>query len=303
MKVLVTGGAGFIGSHVVDMLISKGFDVAVADNLSNGKAENVNKKARFYKADITTHELVDVFQSEIPDCVIHLAAHINLRKSLEDPAFDATQNIMGSLNVLENCRHFHVKKIIYSSTAAVYGEPRYMPVDEVHLIRPTSPYGLSKAVVEDYIRLYSKLYSLKYAIVRYANVYGPRQDPLGEAGVVSIFIDKMLKGENPEIYGDGCQTRDFIFVKDVASATIAAMDAENGIYNVGTEKETSVNELFNMLAEITGFKGKPQRKGPKNEVRRICLRCSKKEMLGWEPKANLHEGLEKTADYFRDKMN
>lgn len=301
MKVLVTGGAGFIGSHTVDLLVKKGHDVSVVDNLSNGKMYNVNKKAKFFKADIKSNKLNVIFQDFLPECVIHLAAHINLRDSLEDPLHDANENIIGSLNVLECCRHFNIKKIVYASTAAVYGEPRYLPIDESHLIRPTSPYGLSKSVIEDYIRLYNKLFGLDYVILRYANVYGPRQDPNGEAGVISIFIDKMIQNKKPEIFGDGMQTRDFIFVGDVASANLVALGRCSGIYNVSTCKETSVNEILENLSKLTGFKGNALKRGPKREVKKIFLKYDKiSESMGWKPKIGIKEGLEKTVNYFCD---
>lgn len=301
MKVLVTGGAGFIGSHTVDLLVKRGHDVFIVDNLSNGNMNNVNKKAKFFKADIKSSKLNGVFQEVIPDCVIHLAAHINLRDSLEDPFHDANENIMGSLNVLECCRHFNVKKIVYSSTAAVYGEPRYLPIDEAHLIRPSSPYGLSKSVVEDYIRLYNKLFGMDYVILRYANVYGPRQDPNGEAGVISIFIDKMLHNKKPEIFGDGMQTRDFIFVEDVAAANLASINGKSGIYNVSTCKETSINEILENVIKLSGFKGRVMKKDAKKEVKKIFLKCEKiTESLGWKPKTGIEEGLEKTFKYFSE---
>lgn len=300
MKILITGGAGFIGSHTVDILVKKGHKVCVIDNLSNGKMDNVNPRATFYKTDIASSSISKIFQKEKPEVVFHLAAHINLRKSFDNPVADAKTNILGSLNILECCRKNNVKKVIYASSAAVYGEPRYLPVDEAHLIRPTSPYGLSKAVAEDYVKLYNKTYGLNYVILRYSNVYGPRQDPTGEAGVISIFLDHVLKGKAPEIFGSGMQTRDFVFVEDVAVANLMAINSPDGIYNIGSGKETSVNEIFNEISEITGFYATPIHSEPRQEIKRIYFKTSRAhEVLGWTPKTTLREGLRKTIEWMK----
>ncbi|GAB6117189.1 hypothetical protein JCM16816_07860 [Thermoanaerobacter brockii subsp. lactiethylicus] len=203
MKALVTGGAGFIGSNIVDLLIENGYEVVIVDNLSTGKEEFINKKAIFYKKDIIDEDLCKIFEKEKPDYVIHQAAQIDVQKSIDNPVFDAKINVLGTVNLLECCRKSGVKKVIYASSAAVYGNPEYLPIDEVHKINPISYYGISKHTPEHYFVVYRQLYGLKYTILRYANVYGIRQDPKGEGGVISIFLDKMLKGERPIIFG--CQ--------------------------------------------------------------------------------------------------
>lgn len=302
MKILVTGGAGFIGSHTVDLLIAKGHEVVIVDNLSNGKVENVNKNAKFYKADIKSQELMEIFEKEKPEAVIHLAAHINLRKSMENPDHDMKENVFGTLNVLECCKKAGVKKIIYSSTAAVYGEPSYLPVDEKHPVNPTSPYGLSKSIAENYLKLYSRLYGINYVIHRYANVYGPRQDPLGEAGVISIFTDKLLSDHDAEIFGSGKQTRDYVFVEDVARANALALEAENGTYNIGTGKPTSVNELFDIIKKRANSSSSAVHKEPKNEVMHLHFSTVlAKEKMKWSPETSLENGIEKTLKHFMKK--
>ena len=212
MEVLVTGGAGFIGSNIVDGLIEADHQVIVVDNLSTGKKENLNEQAEFYNLDLEDQELKEIFRENEISHVIHHAAQIDVQHSIKDPLFDAQNNILSTINLLECCRAYNVKKIIYASSAAVYGEPDYLPVDEDHPIKAMSPYGISKHTPEHYIKMYSELYNLKYTIFRYANVYGPRQDPKGEGGVVSIFVDKMLAEERPVIFGDGQQTRDFVLI-------------------------------------------------------------------------------------------
>jgi UDP-glucose 4-epimerase len=212
MKVLVTGGAGFIGSNLVDRLIEKKYEVVIIDNLSTGKKEHINKNATFYKADISSNEIEDIFKKENINIVIHTAAQIDVQKSINDPIYDCKNNIIGTLNILEACKKHKIEKLVYSSSAAVYGQPDYLPVDEEHPINAMSGYGISKHTPEHYINMYSDIYGLNASILRYSNVYGPRQDPKGEGGVISIFVDKMLNNEEPIIYGDGEQTRDFIYV-------------------------------------------------------------------------------------------
>jgi len=303
MKVLVTGGAGFIGSHTVDALVKNGYEVAVVDNLSNGRKENINKDAKFYEIGVESEKLKRVFESERPDMAIHLAAQISLRKSVEDPMFDARQNILGSINLLQCCKEFEVGKIVYASSAAVYGEPRYLPVDEKHATKPASPYGLSKLAAEEYIKLYHRMRGLDYVILRYANVYGPRQMPGGEAGVVAIFTDRMLHNKPPAVFGDGEQTRDFVYVEDVASANLLALkNGKNEVFNIGSGKETSVNDVFGKIRNILGINIRSVRAGPKQEIRRICISNEKAaKELGWKPETNIDDGLKKTVAWFKER--
>lgn len=303
MKILVTGGAGFIGSHVVDFFIREGHEVVVVDNLHTGKKENLNPKARFYCLDIRSPELEEVFAQEKPEVISHQAALVNVRESMLKPILYAEVNILGSLNLLELARRYGVRKIIYASTGgAVYGEPEYLPVDEGHPINPLDPYGASKHAVEHYLHLYYLNYGIEYISLRYPNVYGPRQDPFGEAGVVAIFTGQMLRGEQPIINGSGEQERDFLYVEDVARANLLALQKEGtGIYNLGWGKGTSVNEIFRLLKELTGYPGKAVHGPPKQgEVFKIYLKAEKaRKELGWEPTVPLEEGLKRTVEYFR----
>jgi len=303
VKTLVTGGAGFIGSNVVDKLIDFGHEVVVVDNLVTGKRGNLNPKAKFYEMDIRSEKLAEVFETEKPDYVHHHAAQIDVRKAIIDPVFDAKSNVLGSINLIELSKEYNIKKIIYASTGgAIYGEPEYLPADEHHPIKPLSPYGITKHVVEHYLYLYGVNYGLNYTILRYPNVYGPRQDPHGEAGVVAIFTERMLSSIQPAIFGDGEQTRDYVFVGDIAEANILAMDKGNGeIYNVGSAAETTVNELFGTLKEILNFDMEPiyaeKRVG---EVYRICITNDKIERdFGWKPYTTLVDGLRKTVKYYQ----
>ncbi len=303
MKVLVTGGAGFIGSHLVDALSEQGHSVVIVDNLSTGRLENVNPKAKFYQTSICSPQLTEVFEIEKPELVNHQAAQTVIQKSVNDPIFDAEQNILGSLNLILQCLRFGVKKIIFASSGgAVYGEPKYRPVDENHPVNPISQYGVSKHTVEHYLQLYGVEHGLEYVVLRYANVYGSRQNPSGEAGVVAIFAGQMLKGKRPTIFGQGDKTRDYIHVSDVVSANLLAMEkGKNAICNIGTEVETSDQQMFDLLAELLGYKGTPHyapvRKG---EILRICLECSKAQKeLGWRHRLSLKEGLSQTITYYQ----
>jgi len=317
MKILVTVGAGFIGSHVVDLYIKKGYEVVVVDNISSGSTEYINPKAKFYKLDINElnlndNKLEDVFKDEKPDVINHHAAQISVSASVKDPVFDASVNILGTLNLLENCVKYNVKKFIFASTGgAIYEETEKIPIDENHPTRPLSPYGVSKLAIENYLYFYKKVHHLDSIIFRYANVYGPRQDPYGEAGVVAIFINKMLKSENPIIYGDGNQTRDFVYISDAAQVNLLVLKEDFkskiksddiAIFNIGTGIETSVNELFHKLKKITKANAKeihgPQKMG---ELRRSCLNSNKaKEILGWEPEVDIDQGLKLTVKYFKN---
>lgn len=306
MKIIVTGGAGFIGSHVVDAYIKLGHEVVVIDNLSTGMEENINPKAKFYKVDIVSPECEEIFRKEKPDVLNHHAAQIDVRKSVQDPIFDANVNIIGTLNLLELCVKYGVKKVIFASTGgAIYGEQDYFPADENHPTRPLSPYGISKLTCEKYLFYYEKVHGIKYVSLRYSNVFGPRQNPHGEAGVVAIFIDKMLRGLQPVINGDGYQTRDFVYVEDVARANVLALEYDGSdVFNVGTGKETDINTLFDMLKKLTGSNCKKVWGPPKpGEQRRSSLSYEKiNRVLGWKPAFSLEEGLSLTVDFFKKKI-
>jgi len=303
MKVLVTGGAGFIGSHVVDAYLEAGHEVVVIDDLSHGKRENVPPYLQFYHLDIRDKtQLRLLFQLEGFDVVVHQAALANVRESMERPDVYAEVNIIGSINLLEASKDFGVKRFIYASTGgAVYGEPLYLPVTEEHPINPLDPYGASKHTVEHYLYLYHANYGLPYVVLRYPNVYGPRQDPFGEAGVIAIFTGRMLAGQPVTINGDGTQQRDFVYVGDVARANLLALTrGDNGVFNLGTGKPVDVNTIFAKLKELTGYPHEanygPAKKG---EVYRIYLDASKaKASLGWEPQVDFDEGLRLTVEYF-----
>lgn len=302
IKALVTGGAGFIGSHLVDRLLKDGIHVAVVDNLSSGRRENINPDATFYCIDIKEAHLSDIFREESPDVVFHLAAQASVPNSINDPLEDAKTNIIGSINILEQCRDFHVERLIYSSTGgAIYGDPSNLPCPETTAPNPLSAYGVSKYASECYVNYFALTTGLKYSILRYGNVYGPRQDPYGEAGVIAIFAERMINDLSVEIYGDGNQERDFVYVGDVVDANITALRQEvNQIYNIGVGKGTSVNAVFNGLAKLTGYKKnpiyQPHRAG---DVYRIFLDVLKaKTSLGWVHKINLETGLALTVNSF-----
>jgi UDP-glucose 4-epimerase len=302
MKVLVTGGAGFIGSHVADRLIEAGVEVVVVDDLSSGQREAVPPQARFYQADIGDAGLRDLFERERFDCVDHHAAQMNVRRSVDDPVFDARVNILGSLNLLQAAVATGVKKIVFASTGgAIYGEQVAFPADETHQTCPLSPYGVAKLAVEKYLAFYEAVYGLPYVALRYANVYGPRQDPHGEAGVVAIFSERLLRAEPPVINGDGEQTRDFVYVDDVVRANVLAVTTDlRGIYNVGTGRETSVNTLYALLAKHAGVALAPHHGPPKaGEQRRSVLDARKLQTAtAWRPEIGLDEGLRRTLAYF-----
>ncbi|MBI4698796.1 MAG: NAD-dependent epimerase/dehydratase family protein [Nitrospirae bacterium] len=304
MKVLVTGGAGFIGSHIVDRLIEEGCKVVIVDDLSTGRLQNINSNASFYKLDIQSPELENVFRTELPDHVNHHAAQMDVRRSVSDPIYDANINVLGTINILQNCIKYKTKKVIFASSGgAIYGEQEVYPAPETHPLRPISPYGITKLVAEHYLYYYKKVFGLDYTVLRYANVYGPRQDPFGEAGVVAIFIQRMLKEEQPVINGDGSQTRDFVYVKDVVAANILAIksNTSENIFNIGTGIETSVNEIFSHVAAIINpdviKKHGPHKQG--EQLRSVIDHARAQKCLIWEPKTSLREGLRKTCDYFK----
>lgn len=304
MKILVTGGAGFIGSNIVDELIEKKHKVVVVDNIATGNIKNVNKKAKFYKVSVCDKKKIDeIFKKEKIDIVIHHAAQLDVRKSVEDPCFDADVNIKGALNILEACKNTKVKKIIFASSGGtIYGECGSKAPDEKSFENPLSPYGVAKLSVEHYIKAYSSLYGLKYTILRYANVYGPRQDVNGEAGVVAIFIGKMTQNKDIFIFGDGKQLRDYVYVKDVVSANIKSLTkGNNEVINIATNKTTSVTKLAQELSKIIGYEKKPIFKAKRNgELFKSFLNVSKaKKVLGWEPRVDIIKGLKNTVEYFK----
>jgi UDP-glucose 4-epimerase len=303
MKILVTGGAGFIGSHVVDAYVAQGHDVVVVDNLFTGRKTNLNPAAAFYQVDIRAPELAEIFAREKPQIVNHHAAQVDVRRSVADPVFDADVNVTGSLHLLECARRHGVEKVIYISTGgAVYGEPEYLPCDEVHPIQPLAPYGASKHAVEHYLFLYRHNHDLPYTILRYPNVYGPRQDPYGEAGVVAIFTKQLLQEEQPTIYGDGFQERDFVYVGDCARANVLALTAgDDGVYNLASGEGTSINELFALLKEITGSQQEvlygPAKLGETYKIYLDATNAGRE--LGWRQRVSLPEGLAQTVAHFR----
>jgi UDP-glucose 4-epimerase len=293
MRALVTGGAGFIGSHIVDELLKNDFEVVVIDNLSEADLENVNEKARFYKADLRRMDEVEkVFKTEHADFVFHTAAQTRIKTSLERPQFDAESNILAAINLLECCRRNGVKKVIYSSSQEVYGNPERLPVDEKHPLRPISHLGISKHTVEHYLELYHFLYDIKFAILRYSTVYGPRQTP--RHGVIPTFFDNLKQDIPCTILGDGEQTRDFVHVQDVAKANLAALkDTKSSVFNISQQKQTSINKLHKMFLKLAKKDVKPNYDNERHpEVKYIYLDNSlAKKQLGWKPKISLEKGL------------
>lgn len=307
MRILVTGGAGFIASHIVDAYVQLGHDVTVVDNLSTGLRENLNPKAQFIEVDIRdTHTMAQVFGSAHFDLVNHHAAQMDVRRSVNDPVYDASVNILGVLNILECCVQHGIRRLVFASSGgAIYGEQDYFPADEQHPTRPISPYGVAKLTTENYLFYYKAVHDLDSVCLRYANVYGPRQNPEGEAGVVAIFTSKMLANKQPVINGDGKQTRDYVYVGDVVQANVLALIKGGGsqVFNVGTGVETDVNTLFHHLKKATGSQAEECR-GPakKGEQLRSVLNAGKiHAALGWKPAITLEEGLQRTVEYFRSK--
>ena len=302
MKILVTGGAGFIGSNIVDEYIAAGHEVVIIDNLSTGKRENLNPKAKFYEVDLRKGEEVEkVIAAELPEIVNHLAAQIDVRKSVSDPVYDAEVNIIGFLNVAESCKKHKIKKLLFSSTGgAIYGEVKKGGADEKTVPEPISPYAICKRTIEMHLHALAVNFGFKYTVLRYGNVYGPRQDPLGEAGVIAIFIGLMAKGKIPTIFGDGKQLRDYVYVKDVARANLLALSKGEGeIINIGTAVGVSVNEIFNHLKAIMRFSGEVKYAPPRTgELFRSVLGIGKaKKILGWVPTFDMRKGLEATVKW------
>ncbi|GAB4327018.1 MAG: SDR family oxidoreductase [Calditrichia bacterium] len=303
MKILITGGAGFIGSNIADRYLELGHEVVIVDNLITGRRKNIPARATFYELDIRDKKLAEVFEKEKPDIVSHHAAQMDVRKSVADPIYDADVNVLGGLNLLQNSVQHKVKKVIFASTGgAIYGEQDYFPADEEHPLRPLSPYGITKLTTEKYLYFYNQTYGLTYTILRYANIYGPRQNPHGEAGVVAIFTQKILRGEQPIINGEGLQTRDYVFVGDVVKANeLALQGGDNEIYNIGTGVETNVNELFREIVkrigrEVEEIHGPAK---PGEQMRSVLTSEKIKKELGWEPAFTLEEGLSATVEYFK----
>ncbi|MBI4496198.1 MAG: NAD-dependent epimerase/dehydratase family protein [Deltaproteobacteria bacterium] len=304
MKILVTGGAGFIGSHVVDRYLKAGHRVIVLDDLSTGKRENLDPRAELVRLDMRDKAVEELFARERPEVVNHHAAQIDVRKSVADPAFDASLNILGALGLLELAIKYETRRFIFASSGgAIYGEQPEgsAPAREDDPQRPISPYGVAKAAVELYLHYYRVVQGLSSVALRYGNVYGPRQDPYGEAGVVAIFSEKLLAGGQPLINGDGLQTRDYVYAEDVAEANLLALEPEViGAYNIGTGVEKNVNELFRELKKITGQQAE-ENHGPAKagEQRRSVLDWTKVRTLGWRPQVSFEEGLRRTVEYFR----
>jgi UDP-glucose 4-epimerase len=307
MKILVTGGAGFIGSWVSDTFLREGHEVLILDDLSTGKKENLPEKAEFIKCDIRDFDSVENIISDFkPDIVDHHAAQIDVRKSVDNPMHDAEINIVGTLHLIESCLRHSVKKFIFASTGgAIYGEPEIIPADEKTDPFPISPYGTSKYAVEKYLGYYNYVHGFEYVALRYANVYGPRQNPHGEAGVVAIFCNRILSGLACTVFGDGGQTRDYVYVEDIAKANLQSLNAPVGSYNIGTGIETSVSDLISELKKSsrTDFEVHYGEERP-GEVQSISLEVSQAEkILGWKPSVNLAEGIQQTWNWFNQDSN
>lgn len=306
MKILVSGGAGFIASHVSEALLAAGHDVHILDDLSGGRQENVPEGAVFHEMDLRSREAAACMLEHGFEAFVHHAAQMDVRKSVADPSFDATVNILGLLNVMEAGRRAGLKKVVFASTGgAIYGEPDYAPQDERHATRPLSPYGVAKLCSERYLDYYRNQYGIPFVALRYGNVYGPRQNPHGEAGVIAIFAQRMLRGEQPVVYGDGLQTRDYVYVDDVVQANLKALDYDgSGIFNIGTATETSVNDLFDVLRDrMAPNMARRHEAGRPGEQRRSVLGFDlAREALGWVPRTALAQGLEETATWFENHM-
>jgi len=308
MRILVTGGAGFIGSHTVDALVAAGtHQVAVIDDLSAGKRDQVNSGAHFYQADIRdASEIGRIMARERPDVMVHFAAQMDVRRSVADPAFDAQVNLVGFLNLMEAGRQSGLRRVVFSSTGgAIYGEQDTFPADETHPCRPVSPYGVAKFSTESYLFFYQAQYGIDYAAMRYANVYGPRQDPHGEAGVVAIFCGRLLEDKPVTIFGDGEQTRDYVYVGDVVRANVAAVTSTvTGAINIGTGIETNVNQLYAILAKAAGSNRPPgyAPARPGEQKRSVIAAGRAGRELRWRPEVTIEEGLRRTYRFFQERF-
>lgn len=314
MRVLITGGCGFIGSHTVDILIENGYDVIVIDKLL--KKENLNPKAKYIKLDVTSPKLKSIMKKLSVNFLFHFASTVNIRNSFENPIKYVKNNILSTINILDACIACNIKKIIFSSSISVYGEPKYLPVDEKHptimpilsddlkdkSLKVINPYTISKIASELYIQMFNEKYGIDYVILRYANVYGPRQS-ISSGAVIPSFISKILAKSSPIIYGDGTQTRDFIYVEDVARANLLSINWKNDIYNIGSGKEISIINLFKKIVEISNIEVQPIFLDPKNEIKRIFLSVDKAKKYGWKPKISIEEGIKQTIDYFNSKKS
>ena len=307
MRILVTGGAGFIASHLVEAFVAAGHQVSVLDDLSSGRRENLSAQATFYQLDVQDAAVGDVFRRERPEVLCHHAAQMDVRRSVADPVFDARVNLVGLLNLMEQGRQHGLRRVLFASTGgAIYGEQEVFPAPETHKTEPVSPYGVAKLASERYLFFYSVAYGISYTALRYANVYGARQNPHGEAGVIAIFTEKLLRGEQPVINGDGKQMRDYIHVADVVRANLAALTAEfSGALNLGTGIETDVNTLFDHLRRLCGSSA-PEGHGPPKagEQRRSVIDSALAgRVLDWRPQVGLEEGLRQTVAFFRSRLN
>lgn len=309
MRILVTGGAGFIASHVADAYVAAGHDVAIVDDLSRGFRGNVNPRARFYQGDVRDREFIEsVFRREKPEAVNHHAAQMDVRRGVQEPIFDASVNILGSINLLDACVAHKVQRVVYISTAgAAYGEPKELPVREGDPINPITPYGISKHTVEHYLFTYRVLYGLPYVVLRYGNVFGPRQSSKGEAGVFAIFCERILGGVRPVIYGDGSKIRDYVYIEDAAHANVLALERGTGeIFNIANGVATTDYEVFRVVRDGLGLGDLepdyvPVRPG---EIDRIYLDISKAERsLGWKPAVSLEEGARRTVAFFKSRVS
>jgi len=298
---MVTGGCGFIGSHIVDAYVEKGHDVVVIDNLSTGNIKNLNPRAKLYEEDIN-RDLDKIFRVEKLELINHHAAQINVRTSVDDPMYDVRVNVLGTVNLLQYASKYGIERFVYASSGgAVYGEPEQYPINEGQPLNPLSPYGASKVAAEHYITTFARLYGIDYVIFRYSNVYGPRQISKSEAGVISIFIDRIFRNEPCLVYGDGRQIRDYVYVGDIVAANMLALDCAPNIFNIGTNVETSVNDLIDIFSNILKKEVVHQHVDPRpGEVQSNVLDYRyASSKIKWQPKTQLRDGIAKTFEYFK----
>jgi UDP-glucose 4-epimerase len=305
MRVLVTGGAGFIGSHTVDALLARGDDVVVVDDLSSGSERNLNPAARLERLDVRAPATAELIRAARPQAIVHLAAQVSVSRSVREPVFDAEVNVLGSLNVLGAAAESGARVVFASTGGALYGDTDQLPTPEDHPAWPVSPYGIAKLSVEHYLHGFAAQHGLSYAALRYANVYGPRQDPHGEAGVVAIFSRALVEGRTPRVHGAGTDTRDYVHVRDIVAANLAAVDdRRTGHYNVGSGEQTDVNTLLGILASSLGLAPRAEHGPPRaGDLRASALDASKiRRELGWAPQVTLEDGLKETALWFQAEV-